>query len=125
MVKIVVIGSTSMDLVVKSAKRPAAGETLIGESFHTVPGGKGANQAIAAARLGAEVTMIGRVGDDTYGVALLKNFRKNGVNIDYVELVTDIASGTAHITLVEGDNSILVVKGANDYVTPSYVEKAI
>lgn len=124
MVKIAVVGSSSMDLVVTSEKRPAAGETVLGEGFSTVPGGKGANQAVAAARLGAEVTMIGRVGDDVYGSTILKNLNLNGVNTSYVEPVTDSASGTAHITLAEGDNSIIVVKGANDWITPEYVQKA-
>ncbi len=123
--KIAVIGSSSMDLVVTSAKRPSAGETVLGESFQTVPGGKGANQAVAAARLGADVYMIGCVGTDPYGEAVLANFRENGVHTDYVEPVTDARTGTAHIILAEGDNSIVVVKGANDHVTPDYVEKLI
>ncbi|MGE6260003.1 ribokinase [Heyndrickxia sporothermodurans] len=125
MSKIVVIGSSSMDLVVTSSKRPNAGETIIGESFKTVPGGKGANQAVAAARLGAEVYMIGRVGEDSFGKTILENLKRNHVNVSYVEPVTHLESGTAHITLAEGDNSIIVVKGANDYVTPQFVEKAI
>ncbi len=112
-----------MDLVVTSPKRPGAGETVLGESFKTVPGGKGANQAVAAARLGADVYMIGCVGDDHYGKAILQNFKENGVHTDYVEPVTQTKSGTAHIILAEGDNSIVVVKGANDHVTPAYVEK--
>lgn len=124
MVKISVIGSSSMDLVVTSKKRPLAGETVLGESFQTVPGGKGANQAVAASRLGAEVYMIGCVGDDHYGQVILENFRKNGVHTDHVKTVTGTESGTAHIVLAENDNSIVVVKGANDYVTPHYVQKA-
>jgi ribokinase len=121
--KIAVIGSSSMDLVVTSKKRPGAGETVLGESFKTVPGGKGANQAVAAARLGAEVNMIGCVGDDHHGDAILRNFKNNGVKTDHVEPVTGVESGTAHIILAEGDNSIVVVKGANDYITPSYINK--
>ncbi|MFJ7852487.1 ribokinase [Peribacillus frigoritolerans] len=124
MIRIAVVGSSSMDLVVTSAKRPMAGETVLGESFITVPGGKGANQAVAAARLGAEVSMVGCVGDDVYGEIILANLKKNHVNTKYVEPVTGSASGTAHITLSEGDNSIIVVKGANDFITPEYVEKA-
>ena len=124
MIRIAVVGSSSMDLVVTSAKRPMAGETVLGESFITVPGGKGANQAVAAARLGAEVSMVGCVGDDVYGEIILENLKKNHVNTEYVEPVTGSASGTAHITLSEGDNSIIVVKGANDYITPEYVQKA-
>ncbi|MDM5209994.1 ribokinase [Peribacillus sp. NJ4] len=124
MIRITVVGSSSMDLVVTSAKRPIAGETVLGESFITVPGGKGANQAVAAARLGAEVSMVGCVGDDVYGEIILENLKKNHVNTKYVEPVTGTASGTAHITLSEGDNSIIVVKGANDFITPEYVQKA-
>ncbi|WP_455919340.1 ribokinase [Priestia megaterium] len=124
MAKVTVIGSSSMDLVVTSNIRPGAGETVLGESFKTVPGGKGANQAVAAARLGADVSMIGCVGEDHYGKAILENFKSNGVSVKNVKPVTDLDSGTAHIILAEGDNSIVVVKGANDYITPDYVEKA-
>ncbi|KRD84695.1 ribokinase [Bacillus sp. Root147] len=124
MAKVTVIGSSSMDLVVTSNIRPGAGETVLGESFKTVPGGKGANQAVAAARLGADVIMIGCVGEDHYGKAILENFKSNGVSVENVKPVTDSDSGTAHIILAEGDNSIVVVKGANDYITPDYVEKA-
>ncbi|MFP3664381.1 ribokinase [Priestia sp. SIMBA_032] len=124
MAKVTVIGSSSMDLVVTSNTRPGAGETVLGESFKTVPGGKGANQAVAAARLGADVSMIGCVGEDHYGKAILENFKSNGVSVENVKPVTESDSGTAHIILAEGDNSIVVVKGANDYITPDYVEKA-
>lgn len=124
MAKVTVIGSSSMDLVVTSNIRPGAGETVLGESFKTVPGGKGANQAVAAARLGANVSMIGCVGEDHYGKAILENFKSNGVSVENVKPVTGSDSGTAHIILAEGDNSIVVVKGANDHITPDYVEKA-
>ncbi|PNQ79826.1 MULTISPECIES: ribokinase [Paenibacillus] len=125
MAKISIIGSSSMDLVVTSSKRPGAGETVLGESFTTVPGGKGANQAVAAARLGADVTMIGRVGDDHFGEQILRNFEENHVYTGYVKPVTHMESGTAHIILAEGDNSIVVVKAANNEVTPAYVEEAL
>ncbi|WP_440119463.1 ribokinase [Paenibacillus sp. QZ-Y1] len=124
MAKICVIGSSSMDLVVTSSRRPGAGETVLGDSFKTVPGGKGANQAVAAARLGAEVAMIGRVGDDTFGEDILENFRANAVNTQNVKPVTHLESGTAHIILAEGDNSIVVVEAANREVTPAYVDEA-
>lgn len=114
-----------MDLVVTSNKRPNAGETVLGESFKTVPGGKGANQAVASARLGAEVYMVGRVGDDTYGQDILSNLQDQGVRTSYMKPVTEMESGTAHIILAEGDNSIVVVKGANDKVTPDYVREAL
>lgn len=125
MAKVCVIGSCSMDLVVTSTKRPLAGETVLGEGFSTVPGGKGANQAVAAARLGAEVAMVGCVGEDFYGTAIMENFKKNRVLTTNVEPVTHAESGTAHIILAEGDNSIIVVKGANNLVTPALVERAL
>ncbi|MGM1047153.1 MAG: ribokinase [Bacillota bacterium] len=125
MAKITVVGSTAMDLVVTTSKRPGAGETVLGESFKTVPGGKGANQAVAAARLSAEVSMIGCVGDDHFGQLLLSNYKSNGVITDNVEPVTGMETGTAHIVLAEGDNSIVVVKAANDRVTPAYVDRAV
>ncbi|MEC0983434.1 ribokinase [Bacillus safensis] len=122
---IVVVGSCSMDLVVTSDKRPNAGETVLGKSFKTVPGGKGANQAVASARLGADVYMVGRVGDDAYGQDILSNLEAQGVRTSYMKPVTEMESGTAHIILAEGDNSIVVVKGANDEVTPDYVSDAL
>lgn len=125
MIKMTIIGSSSMDLVVTASKRPNKGETILGESFKTVPGGKGANQAVAAARLGAEVYMVGCVGDDGFGEEIVNNFTANGVFTTFVEPVTHSETGTAHITLAEGDNSIIVVKGANNYVTPEFVEKAL
>ncbi|MEN1990111.1 ribokinase [Paenibacillus hubeiensis] len=124
MAKVCVIGSSSMDLVVTSSRRPGAGETVLGDSFKTVPGGKGANQAVAAARLGAEVSMIGRVGDDTFGTDILNNFKANGVDVQNVKPVTHMESGTAHIILAEGDNSIVFVEAANREVTPEYVDEA-
>lgn len=114
-----------MDLVVTSDKRPNAGETVLGESFKTVPGGKGANQAVASARLGADVYMVGRVGDDAYGQEILSNLQAQGVRTSYMKPVTEMESGTAHIILAEGDNSIVVVKGANNEVTPDYVNDAL
>lgn len=114
-----------MDLVVTSDKRPNAGETVLGESFKTVPGGKGANQAVASARLGADVYMVGRVGDDAYGQDILSNLETQGVRTSYMKPVTEMESGTAHIILAEGDNSIVVVKGANNEVTPDYVSDAL
>lgn len=125
MIKLVVIGSSSMDLVVTAHKRPEKGETILGQAFKTVPGGKGANQAVAASRLGAEVYMIGCVGDDEFGRIILDNFSKNGVHTNYVKPVTHIETGTAHITLAEGDNSIIVVEGANQFVLPEYIETAL
>ena len=81
MKRIVVIGSISMDLVVTSDKRPQAGETVIGESFRTVPGGKGANQAIAASKLGGTVQMVGCVGSDPFGQQVVENFKRHDVDV--------------------------------------------
>ncbi|WP_312683418.1 ribokinase [Mammaliicoccus sciuri] len=123
MKKITVIGSMSIDLVVSASKRPGKGETILGDDFFTTPGGKGANQAVAAARLGDNVHMIGRVGDDDFGKEIYENLQNNHVIVDGVEPVTQMPSGTAHITLSEQDNSIIVVPSANNEVTPDYVKK--
>lgn len=124
MAKVTVVGSLSIDLVVRAAKRPVAGETIIGEDLSLFPGGKGANQAVAAARLGATVTMVGCVGDDSYGEMIIKNLEKENVNTSLVKRFTKKTSGTAHITVAEGDNSIIVVKGTNDLVDESLIEEA-
>lgn len=117
MKRIVVIGSISMDLVVTSDKRPKAGETVIGDTFRTVPGGKGANQAVAAARLGAQTQMVGCVGLDAFGKEIIANFEQNAVDVNHVRQSSDEVTGTAHIVLAEGDNSIVVVQSANKNVT--------
>ncbi|MDN4593983.1 ribokinase [Polycladomyces subterraneus] len=122
--KIVVVGSSSIDLVVTSPKRPIAGETVIGETFHIVPGGKGANQAVAAARAGAEVEMVGAVGNDQFGDMVLDNFQKQGVSTTYMKPVTHKSTGIAHIVIAEEDNSIVVVPGANSEVDRGLVDRA-
>lgn len=119
---ITVIGSINMDMVTSTKVFPQQGETVLGESFATIPGGKGANQAVAAARLGANVRMIGRVGDDPSGSALKQELKKNGIVCDSVEPVTDSSSGIATILLSEQDNRIIVTPGANKHVTPAYVD---
>lgn len=124
MKNIAVVGSSSIDLVVVSEKRPKAGETVIGQTFHTVPGGKGANQAVTAARLGAHVTMIGAVGEDAYGEAVQGNFRHEGVCTENVKTIAETTTGTAHIVLAEGDNSIVVVPGANGLVDRRLIDEA-
>lgn len=121
--KITVIGSINMDLVTSTSRVPEIGETLIGDSFHTTPGGKGANQAVAAARLGAEVTMIGAVGDDSFGEAAVSNLRRQGIETGAIMEVAGCSTGIASITVSDGDNSIIVVPGANHYITPAIIEK--
>lgn len=102
---------------------PGQGETIRGTDFHTTPGGKGANQAVAAARLGAEVKMIGAVGDDSFGEQLIDNLRHEKIDDSYVQITKNTSSGLANIILSEQDNRIIIVSGANQYVTPSYVEQ--
>lgn len=119
--KIIVIGSASIDLVVQTEILPEAGETVMGKSFFTNPGGKGANQAVAAARLSNEVYMIGAVGDDDNGKQILSNLEQNNVNTTYMDIIENEKSGTAHITLFDDDNRIIVVPAANNYVTAESV----
>jgi ribokinase len=110
---IVIIGSVTMDLVTRSPRIPAIGETLIGTGFNTTPGGKGANQAVAAARLGYSVTMVARVGTDVYGPALIDNLQHAGVDTGAISSVEG-SSGLAPMFVAEtGENSIVVVPGAN------------
>ncbi|KSU82016.1 ribokinase [Fictibacillus enclensis] len=120
--KITVVGSINMDLVTLSEKVPKMGETLLGQEFRTIPGGKGANQAVAAAKLGADVRMVGCVGDDVFGTELLEHLKKQGVDVSHVDQVSG-STGTATILVSEGDNSIIVVPAANHSVTPLLVEK--
>ncbi|UQD52178.1 ribokinase [Bacillus methanolicus] len=121
--KITVIGSINMDLVTETRKIPRAGETVLGDSFHTVPGGKGANQAVAAARLGADVTLIGCVGQDAFGEELVKHLSNQGIHMDYVRMVAHQPTGIASIIISDGDNRIIVVPGANNQATPELVEE--
>jgi ribokinase len=124
MARIVVVGSINMDLVTLAPRFPAPGETLLGERFLTVPGGKGANQAVAAARLGAEVTLVGAVGRDAFGAELMRGLAGEGIDLTHVATLDDVGSGTASITVAEGDNQIIVVPAANARVTPAQVERA-
>jgi ribokinase len=118
----VVIGSINMDLVARMTRLPRPGETVHGDTFQTIPGGKGANQAVAAARLGAQVTMIGRVGDDEFGVALRQSLTDFGVSTEHVLTTSDCSSGVALINVAAtGANAIVVVAGANGRLTPADV----
>ncbi|WP_329741938.1 ribokinase [Dyella sp. A6] len=124
MTRIAVVGSINMDLVTVSARFPAPGETLLGERFLSVPGGKGANQAVAAARLGAEVTLVGALGDDSLGTQLRDGLHDEGIDTTHVARLDDCASGTASISVAGGENQIVVVPAANARVTPAQVEAA-
>lgn len=122
---IVVVGSLNMDLVVQVPVIPAPGETVLGNNFATIPGGKGANQAVAAARLGAQVSLIGRVGADAFGEQLLANARAEGIDVTHVGVDETAASGIAMITVdATGQNSIAVASGANFRLTAVHVRRA-
>ena len=122
MSKICVVGSINLDFFTTASTFPEKGETILGNEFFTQPGGKGANQAIAAAKLGGDVSFVGAVGNDPSSKVLLDNFTKHQVKIEGVESV-DTHSGMAQITIAEQDNTIIVVPGANKKVTIDLVKK--
>jgi len=121
--KVVVIGSLNMDLVTRAPRLPRGGETLIGHSFTTVSGGKGANQAVAAARLGAEVSMVGCVGTDAYGNELREALLAEQIDCQAVTTVED-SSGVALIVVDDhSQNAIVIVAGANGALTPEVINR--
>lgn len=124
MPRIVVVGSINMDLVTLAPRFPGPGETLLGTRFFTTHGGKGANQAVAAARLGAQVTLVGALGHDAFGDQLHAGLAREGIDLTHVARFVDAGSGTASITVAASDNAIIVVPGANARVTPAQVEAA-
>ena len=125
MAKVAVVGSINMDLVVRVPRFPSAGETILGGAFQTIPGGKGANQAVAARRLGAEVAMIGRVGGDAFGDVLRHNLAQEGISTDRLAVDDGQATGVALITVeAGGENTIIVVAGANGRVTTADIDAA-
>jgi ribokinase len=122
---IVVVGSTNLDMVVKSAHIPRPGETVLGGEFRIVPGGKGANQAVAAARLGASVTFVGRVGRGAFGNQALEQFRDEGIRTEFVVPDPDAEHGVALILVDQhGENAIAVAPGANARLAPEDVMRA-
>ena len=122
---VTVVGSLNMDLVARTPRIPQPGETIIGGDFHTVPGGKGANQAVAAARLGAQVSMVGRVGRDAFANPLLENLAAAGVDHTFVTQYPGAATGVALIVVDDaGQNSIVVASGANMRLSPADVDAA-
>lgn len=122
MADILVIGSLNADLVVRAPRFPAPGETISGEDLAIIPGGKGANQAVAAARQGASVAMVGRVGNDSFGPTLLQNLQNNQIDTSHVQ-TDEAATGTATIIVdSSGQNSIVLSPGANGKVTPADVD---
>ncbi len=121
--KIGVVGSINMDMTVKAERIPLKGETLKGWDLQYSPGGKGANQAVAMAKLGAEVEMFGCVGDDAAGESLVKNLQDTGVETGHIKVVPGVPTGLAMITVGENDNTIIVVAGTNNHVDIDYVNE--
>jgi len=124
--KIVVIGSSNTDMVVQSGHLPVPGETVLGGEFMMNPGGKGANQAVAAAKLDGNIVFIAKVGDDVFGQQAIKGFQSHGINTDYVGIDTESASGVALIMVDEyGENCISVALGANAAMQNSDIDEAV
>ncbi len=122
----IVFGSINMDLVAKTPRLPLPGETLLGHAFFQAPGGKGANQAVALARLGIPTYMVGRVGADSFGQELLKSLQASGVLTDNVFVDETVSSGVAAIVVDEkGENQIIVIPGANGRVNDDDVERLL
>ena len=120
-----VVGSINQDFVLRLERRPEPGETVTDAELSLFPGGKGANGAVAAARLGADVAMLGRVGADAFGAELVENLRENGVDTSRVEAVPDAPTGSAFVTVTpDGENAIVVSPGANRCFGPEEVEAA-
>lgn len=123
---VVVVGSFMMDLIVRTERIPKEGETVIGKEFQRAPGGKGANQAVAAARLGARVTMVGRVGDDLFGQDQIRSLQAAGIETRYITIDPEAPSGVGSVTvdMSTGNNRIIIVPGANMRCTPEDVDRA-
>lgn len=125
MAKILVVGSSNTDMVVKSAHLPLPGETVLGGQFFTFAGGKGANQAVAAAKLGGDVTFLAKVGNDALGKAAVEGFKKEGINVSHIITDPESHSGVALIMVEDsGENCISVASGANGKFTNSDIEDA-
>ncbi|WP_419871362.1 ribokinase [Candidatus Pristimantibacillus sp. PTI5] len=117
--KITIIGSMNIDMVTETEIMPNQGETIFGSVFSSFTGGKGANQAVACARLGAQVTMIGCVGEDHFAKQLMEDLEKEGIDTTYVKTVPHISTGIATITICDNDNRIIVIPGANHSLHPN------
>ncbi len=125
MSRIVVVGSSNTDMVIKVAHLPAPGETVLGGQFLMNPGGKGANQAVAAARLGGDVVFVAKVGDDIFGQEAVQGFKNEGINTDHIAVDPDNPSGVATITVdAQGENCIAVASGANSALSPADIDRA-
>lgn len=124
MCQISVVGSANIDMTATVQKFPKPGETLVGKTFETFCGGKGANQAISASRLGGDVSFLGRVGDDSFGTDIIENFKCEEVNISFLERANGCSTGTALILVdSKGENKIVIIPGANHEVTEGFIAK--
>jgi ribokinase len=124
--RILIVGSVNMDVVVRTRRSPRGGETVIGDHLSLVPGGKGANQAVATARLGGHASFVGRVGDDVWGAELSSKLRESGVDTTWLEVDATRPTGTATIIVeADGENRIVLIGGANDEVSPDQVDAAL
>ena len=123
--KIVVVGSSNTDMIIQVDKIPVPGETVLGGKFSTAAGGKGANQAVAAARAGGDVTFIAAIGQDSLGCQALEGFVRDGINTEYIKRVEAVASGVALIFVgKDGENSIAVASGANAELDPDFIDRS-
>ena len=121
--KLIVVGSSNTDMVIKAERIPLPGETILGNDFFIAAGGKGANQAVAAARSGGDVTFVAKVGNDLFGRQALQGFQKEGINTDCVFVDPEAPSGVAQIVVDgKGENSIVVASGANMNLSPADIE---
>lgn len=125
MKNIYIVGSINTDLVITTPYMPKAGETLTGSGFFVARGGKGANQAVAAARLGGKVVMCGLVGDDDFGKSAVKAFTEVGIDVSHIRSVSGVPSGTAVIIIENGDNRIILDKGANAELSEKDIDEAL
>ncbi|GAA3151989.1 ribokinase [Kribbella aluminosa] len=126
MANVIVVGSANQDYVMTTDALPAAGETLLARTFQKFPGGKGANQAVACARLGAQVGFVGAVGDDDDGALMIRELRSEGIDTSEIEITTSERTGMAMVSVLpEGENAITVVPGANFTLAPERVARAV
>src|SRR5689334_12576322 len=119
--RVFVAGSINMDVVATADRHPKVGETVAGKQVLYFPGGKGANQAVAAARLGVGTTLVGRVGKDAFGAELAAFLADQGIDLGYLQQTSEAHTGTAIITVAEADNTIVVIPGANAHLGPDDV----
>jgi ribokinase len=120
--KIIVIGSANMDMVMRTGRIPEIGETITGNGFFLSAGGKGANQAVACAKMGADTWFIAKVGNDIFGQSLIDSLIGFGVHTNFIVAEPDVTTGVAAITVYEGNNCIILDSGANNKVTPAYIQ---